>query len=78
MWGAGPRPMHGANMLLEAKTWLQQAYPFWNRSGGKDHMWLASHDEGSCWVPSELRPSIILSHWGRKVGPLLLQVFRIS
>ena len=78
MWGAGPRPMHGANMLLEAKTWLQQAYPFWNRTGGKDHMWLVSHDEGSCWVPSELRPSIILSHWGRKVGPLLLQVFRIS
>ena len=65
---AGPRPMHGANMLLEAKQWLQQAYPHWNRTGGKDHVWLVTHDEGSCWVPSELRSSIILSHWGRKVN----------
>ena len=60
--------MHGANLLLEAKRWLQQAYPHWNRTGGKDHIWLVSHDEGSCWVPAELRPSIILSHWGRKVS----------
>ncbi len=28
---------------------------------------LVTHDEGSCWVPAELRSSIILSHWGRKV-----------
>ena len=61
--------MHGTNMLLEAKRWLQQAHPHWNRTGGRDHIWLASHDEGSCWVPGELRASIILSHWGRRVGP---------
>ena len=60
--------MHGANLLLEAKRWLQQALPHWNRTGGRDHVWLVTHDEGSCWVPSELRSSIILSHWGRKVG----------
>ena len=59
--------MHTANMLLEAKRWLQQAWPHWNRTQGADHVWLVTHDEGSCWVPSELRSSIILSHWGRKV-----------
>ena len=68
--------MHGANMLLEAKQWLQRAWPHWNRTGGADHIWLVSHDEGSCWVPSELRASIILSHWGRKVGLACLQLSR--
>ncbi len=29
---------------------------------------LITHDEGSCWAPKEIRPSIILSHWGRKVA----------
>lgn len=61
--------MQGTHMLLEAKQWLQQQYPFWNRTGGRDHVWLVSHDEGSCWVPRELRRGIILSHWGRKVLP---------
>ena len=36
-----------------------------NRRGGRDHIWLSVHDEGSCWVPAAIRPSIILSHWGR-------------
>ncbi|KAK9805381.1 hypothetical protein WJX73_008851 [Symbiochloris irregularis] len=62
----GPRVMHAARMMLEAKQWLQTHLPYWNRRGGKDHVWLVTHDEGSCWVPSEIRPSIILSHWGRK------------
>jgi hypothetical protein len=37
-----------------------------DRRGGRDHIWLTTHDEGSCWVPAAIRPSIILSHWGRK------------
>ena len=36
-----------------------------DRRGGRDHIWLTTHDEGSCWVPAAIRPSIILSHWGR-------------
>lgn len=64
--------MHMALMLLEAKRWVEQHHPWWNRRGGRDHVWLVTHDEGSCWVPSELRPSIILSHWGRLVRSLPL------
>ena len=59
--------MHTSRMLLEAKQWLEAAMPYWKRRGGRDHVWLVTHDEGPCWVPSELRNSIILSHWGRKV-----------
>ena len=36
-----------------------------DRRGGRDHIWLVTHDEASCWVPAAIRSSIILSHWGR-------------
>lgn len=53
-------------MLLEVKRWIQSAYPYWNRTRGKDHIWLANHDEGACWFPTEIsNSSIILTHWGR-------------
>ena len=39
--------MHVTNMLLEAKRWLQGAMPYWNRRGGRDHIWLVPHDEGT-------------------------------
>lgn len=31
--------MHGANMLMEVLRWLQEAYPYWNRRQGRDHIW---------------------------------------
>jgi Exostosin family len=53
-------------MLLNVKRHIEQTYPFWNRSKGRDHIWLANHDEGACWFPSEIyQNSIILTHWGR-------------
>jgi len=27
---------------------------------------MVTHDEASCYVPAAIRPSVILSHWGRK------------
>lgn len=60
------RVMGASNMLLEAYHWLRAHHPYWDRKGGADHIWLVTHDEGSCWVPAAIRPSIILSHWGRK------------
>ena len=36
---------------------------------------LVTHDEGSCWVPAEIRTSIILSHWGRKVQSLFYKLW---
>ena len=38
--------------------------PHRDRRGGRDHIWLVSHDEASCYVPAAIRSSIILSHWG--------------
>ena len=47
--------MHAANMLLEAKRWIEATHPAaWNRRGGRDHIWLIPNDEGvlSVTLPS--------------------------
>lgn len=62
----GPRVSHMSKMLLELKQHIQKTYPFWNRTNGRDHIWLAPHDEGACWFPTDIyEHSIILTHWGR-------------
>ncbi len=38
-------------------------------AGGADHIWLMPHDEGACYAPRQIWPSIILSHWGRTDFP---------
>ena len=40
--------MHAANMLLEAKRWIEKTHPVaWRRRGGRDHVWLVPNDEGA-------------------------------
>lgn len=39
--------MHAANMMLEAKRWIEMTHPaVWKRRGGRDHIWLVPNDEG--------------------------------
>ncbi|GIL78717.1 hypothetical protein Vretimale_380 [Volvox reticuliferus] len=63
---AHSRPMHVANMILEAHEWLSTNFPWWNRRNGRDHIWLMAPDEGACYMPNVVyNTSIILTHWGR-------------
>ncbi|GFR49029.1 hypothetical protein Agub_g11051, partial [Astrephomene gubernaculifera] len=63
---SGPRVMHVTNMMLEVRDWIRQHFPFWDRRGGRDHIWLMTHDEGACYAPTEIyNTSILLTHWGR-------------
>ncbi|KAG2493469.1 hypothetical protein HYH03_008286 [Edaphochlamys debaryana] len=68
-WGApttAHRYSNGANLWLAAKRWIQSNFPFWDRRGGRDHIWLTNHDEGACYMPTEIyNTSIMLTHWGR-------------
>ncbi|KAL6749482.1 exostosin-like glycosyltransferase [Haematococcus lacustris] len=68
-WWHGPSPnrVHQAsNLMLEVQQWLQKTHPWWDRRGGRDHVWLTPHDEGACWAPRVITDnSIILTHWGR-------------
>ena len=61
-WAAG-RAVNGMYMFLAALRWIRESFSFWDRRHGADHIIMATHDEGSCWVPNELRSAILLTHW---------------
>ena len=78
--GASTAPLYGGRrhrgatrvqqatlMLRAAAEYVRSALPFWNASGGADHVVLITGDKGACGLgPTEV---IVLSHWGL-VGPL--------
>ncbi|KAG1663565.1 hypothetical protein FOA52_013185 [Chlamydomonas sp. UWO 241] len=60
------RPNAAHNMLQAAQAWIAKEFGrYWERRGGRDHIWLMAHDEGACYAPSEIWPGIMLTHWGR-------------
>jgi hypothetical protein len=63
-WGRGVQAVVEYKRVYEH---VSTAYPYWNRHGGRDHMWMMFHDEGACFAPKEIWPSIMITHWGRKV-----------
>jgi len=75
--GASTAPLYGGRrhrgatrvqqatlMLRAAAEYVRSALPFWNASGGADHVWMLLHDEAPCFAPRELRPSLLLTHYG--------------
>ena len=55
---------HGLPML--AAEYVREAYPYWNASGGKDHLIIWPWDFGACWTsrhPS-VKDAIHISHYG--------------
>lgn len=59
---ASVRAMRSSEATL---NFISRLYPFWNRSGGADHLWPFFHDEGGCYAPAALRRALLLTHWGR-------------
>ncbi|KAL0418243.1 UNVERIFIED_CONTAM: putative glucuronoxylan glucuronosyltransferase F8H [Sesamum radiatum] len=68
---------HARSLIASAIEHVSAQLPFWNRSLGADHVFVASHDFGSCFhtledvaiadgVPEILRNSIILQTFGVK------------
>ena len=57
--------MQGAHIFYESLLYIKRHFArFWERRGGRDHIWLAAHDEGACWMPTEIyNSSIMLTHW---------------
>ncbi|GAX86293.1 hypothetical protein CEUSTIGMA_g13705.t1 [Chlamydomonas eustigma] len=51
--------------LRKVVKYISTTYPFWNRTGGKDHFWWMTGDQGACWMPEDLmRNPIKLVHFG--------------
>ncbi|VFQ63840.1 unnamed protein product [Cuscuta campestris] len=68
---------HARSLMSAAVSLVSSEHPFWNRSGGADHVFVASHDFGSCFhtledravsdgVPEFLKNSVILQTFGVK------------
>ncbi|XP_016187500.1 probable glucuronoxylan glucuronosyltransferase IRX7 [Arachis ipaensis] len=66
---------HARSLISSAVKLISDRFPFWNRSHGRDHVFVASHDFGSCFhtledvaiadgVPEIMRKSIVLQTFG--------------
>ncbi|RDX90252.1 putative glucuronoxylan glucuronosyltransferase IRX7, partial [Mucuna pruriens] len=66
---------HARSLVASAVKLVSSEYPFWNRSRGSDHVFVASHDFGSCFhtledvamadgVPEIMKKSIVLQTFG--------------
>ncbi|XP_065868155.1 probable glucuronoxylan glucuronosyltransferase IRX7 [Euphorbia lathyris] len=66
---------HARPLLKSAVDFVSKNYPFWDRSNGSDHVFVASHDFGACFhtledraredgIPEFLRNSIMLQTFG--------------
>eukprot|EP00850_Spirogloea_muscicola_P011004 SM000066S20479 [mRNA] locus=s66:617960:624215:- [translate_table: standard] len=53
-----------AELYQEALEHIRSNYTYWDKHGGKDHIWVFPWDEGACMAPRSIWPSILLSHWG--------------
>ncbi|WOL09847.1 putative glucuronosyltransferase [Canna indica] len=70
-----PSLHHARPLLSSAVDFVSARFPFWNRSRGRDHVFVASHDYGACFhamedvaiadgIPDFMRRSIILQTFG--------------
>ncbi|KAL5056141.1 hypothetical protein RYX36_036823 [Vicia faba] len=66
---------HARSLISSAVHLISSDFPFWNRSRGSDHVFVASHDFGSCFhtledvaikdgVPEIMKKSIVLQTFG--------------
>ncbi|KAF0890224.1 hypothetical protein E2562_039262, partial [Oryza meyeriana var. granulata] len=58
----------GSGLLAKAVELVRGLMPYWNRSGGADHVFVASHDFGACFHPMvSSAPKLRLLDWLRSV-----------
>ena len=58
------RSVLASRLYLQAFEHVRTTLPYWNASAGVDHIWTFGYDEGGCFAPAPLWPSLIISHWG--------------
>ena len=51
--------------MRAAVSYLRAAHPYWNASGGRDHVFFIFGERQTCLVPADIaRVSIMIGHWG--------------
>ena len=59
-WGADL-----ASPMRSAVSYIRTTFPYWNASGGRDHVFFIFGERQTCLVPAEIaRTSILIGHWG--------------
>ena len=62
-WGADLRAPR--TPMLSALEYVKHAHPWWNASGGRNHVWFVFGERQTCLVPPEIAArSIVVGHWG--------------
>ncbi|KAK3280519.1 hypothetical protein CYMTET_11642 [Cymbomonas tetramitiformis] len=72
MWGraAVGSPRHASRYLKEVIGYIQRTWPYFQRSGGRDHIAVLTDDHGACdefasrQLVKELGETIMITHWG--------------
>ncbi|CAI5506774.1 unnamed protein product [Closterium sp. Naga37s-1] len=62
------RSYFAADYYQQALEHIRSAYPFWNTTHGRDHIWSFPWDEGACSAPKDVFNGIRLSHWGNTMA----------
>ncbi|CAI5954456.1 unnamed protein product [Closterium sp. NIES-65] len=59
---------HVAEMYSAVHRHIVHAYPHWNRSRGRDHLWPMGTDEGACLAPQAIWHGSMLTSWGNSMA----------
>ena len=54
-------PQHYVRQVV---SHIRHSFPFFNRTRGADHVFWSTQDLGGCVLPTEIRSSIVVSHFG--------------
>ncbi|KAK3263018.1 hypothetical protein CYMTET_28155 [Cymbomonas tetramitiformis] len=71
---SGP-PRRGGRYFTQLLSYVQETWPYFNRTNGRDHMLVITDDHGICdeanrlIKPPQLGETIIITHWGFRVTP---------
>ncbi|XP_008809907.2 probable glucuronosyltransferase Os03g0107900 [Phoenix dactylifera] len=80
---------HARPLLASAVELISSQLPFWNRSRGRDHLFVASHDYGACFhamedrairngIPEFLKESVILQAFGMRTTHVCQEVEHVQ
>ena len=70
----GHRCMQPAQIAM-LETAVRRKHPYWDRSGGRDHVFFLTSDQGACGLGAAATAPIFVSAWGLMGAPKKMEVY---